>query len=150
VQQFYNTIRRHVFEAIVRHAIRGGAWQQSCAAPMEYNNITPAEVESEVKRRKISARRAKAAAVVRGRMARTDVPIGKKLSDIRGALTVISKRSETPVIGELTGVIEELEQCLRDLEKQVDTARQINQERQLQQRKGDDSKTGKRRRTGAE
>ncbi|HEY9777503.1 MAG TPA: zinc ribbon domain-containing protein [Planktothrix sp.] len=133
VQQFYNTIRRHVFEAIVRHAIRGGSWKESCLGPMQHNQISIAEIESEVRRRKTAARRARAAAVVRGRMAKTDLPISKKLSDIRGALTSISRKNTTPVIGELAGVIEELEQCLRELEGQVESARKIRNDRQLKQ-----------------
>jgi hypothetical protein len=150
VQQFYNTIRRHVFEAIVRHALRGGAWKESCAAPMQHNHITVAEVESEVRRRKTASRRARAAAVVRGRMAKTDVPIGKKLSDIRGALKTISRKSSTPVIGELAGVIEELEQCLKELEQQVEAARELRQDRQLKQRSDAEETSARRKRTGNE
>jgi hypothetical protein len=100
---------------------------------MQHNQISIAEIESEVRRRKTAARRARAAAVVRGRMAKTDLPISKKLSDIRGALTSISRKNTTPVIGELAGVIEELEQCLRELEGQVESARKIRNDRQLKQ-----------------
>lgn len=44
-------VRQQVFEVIVRQALAGAQWRELCAGPMQVNNISPEEVESEVKRR---------------------------------------------------------------------------------------------------
>jgi hypothetical protein len=44
-------VRAQVFEVIVRQALAGAPWREICAGPMQVNNITPEEVEQEVKRR---------------------------------------------------------------------------------------------------
>jgi len=44
-------VRAQVFEVIVRQALAGAPWREICAGPMSVNNITPEEVETEVKRR---------------------------------------------------------------------------------------------------
>ncbi len=44
-------VRQQVFEVIVRQALAGAPWREICAGPMQVNNISPDEVESEVKRR---------------------------------------------------------------------------------------------------
>ncbi|HEY9777385.1 MAG TPA: hypothetical protein V6C81_26720 [Planktothrix sp.] len=44
-------VRAQVFEVIVRQALAGAPWKEICAGPMSVNNITPEEVEAEVKRR---------------------------------------------------------------------------------------------------
>lgn len=44
-------VRAQVFEVIVRQALAGAPWREICAGPMQVNNITPEEVEAEVKRR---------------------------------------------------------------------------------------------------
>jgi RNA polymerase primary sigma factor len=45
-------VRAQVFEVIVRQAQAGADWREICAAPMEINNISPEEIESELARRK--------------------------------------------------------------------------------------------------
>jgi len=45
-------VRAQVLEVIVRQAIAGAPWREICAGPMEVNNISEAEVEAEVKRRR--------------------------------------------------------------------------------------------------
>jgi len=44
-------VRAQVFEVIVRQALAGAPWREICAGPMQVNNISPEEVEAEVKRR---------------------------------------------------------------------------------------------------
>lgn len=44
-------VRAQVFEVIVRQALAGAPWREICAGPMQVNNISPDEVEEEVKRR---------------------------------------------------------------------------------------------------
>ncbi len=44
-------VRAQVFEVIVRQALAGAHWREICAGPMQVNNISPEEVEAEVKRR---------------------------------------------------------------------------------------------------
>lgn len=44
-------VRAQVFEVIVRQALAGAPWQDICSGPMQVNNISPEEVEAEVKRR---------------------------------------------------------------------------------------------------
>jgi hypothetical protein len=44
-------VRAQVFEVIVRQALAGAPWREICAGPMSVNNISPEEVEGEVKRR---------------------------------------------------------------------------------------------------
>jgi hypothetical protein len=44
-------VRAQVFEVIVRQALAGAPWQDICHGPMQVNNISPEEVEAEVKRR---------------------------------------------------------------------------------------------------
>lgn len=44
-------VRAQVFEVIVRQALAGAPWREICAGPMQVNNITPDEVEAEVRRR---------------------------------------------------------------------------------------------------
>lgn len=44
-------VRQQVFEVIVRQALAGAPWREICAGPMQVNNISPDEVELEVKRR---------------------------------------------------------------------------------------------------
>ena len=44
-------VRQQVFEVIVRQALAGAPWREICAGPMQVNNISPDEVEAEVKRR---------------------------------------------------------------------------------------------------
>jgi len=44
-------VRAQVFEVIVRQALAGAHWREICAGPMQVNNISPEEVETEVKRR---------------------------------------------------------------------------------------------------
>ena len=46
-----NGVRAQVFEVIVRQALAGAPWREICAGPMQVNNISPDEVEAEVKRR---------------------------------------------------------------------------------------------------
>jgi hypothetical protein len=147
VQQFYATIRKHVFEAIVRHAIRGGAWKQSCVAPMRHNKITVDEVEAEVRRRANAMKATRAAAAARGRLKKGDPPIRKKLSDIRGALNRVTRKSNAPVIGELASVIDELEQCLSELEEQVETARKLRKDGRSMQDIDSESGSARRRRS---
>lgn len=45
------SIRDQIFEVIVRQALAGAPWREICAGPMKTNNITPEEVEAEVRRR---------------------------------------------------------------------------------------------------
>lgn len=47
-----NSVRGQVLETVVRQALAGVPWQQICAGPMQANNITIEEVESEVHRRR--------------------------------------------------------------------------------------------------
>ena len=44
-------VRQQVFEVIVRQALAGAPWREICDGPMKVNNISPEEVETEVKRR---------------------------------------------------------------------------------------------------
>jgi RNA polymerase subunit RPABC4/transcription elongation factor Spt4 len=44
-------VREQVLEVIVRQALAGAPWREICAGPMQVNNITPQEVEAEVRRR---------------------------------------------------------------------------------------------------
>jgi hypothetical protein len=44
-------VRGQVFEVIVRQAMHGAPWREICAGPMKVNNISPDEVEAEVRRR---------------------------------------------------------------------------------------------------
>jgi hypothetical protein len=44
-------VRAQVFEVIVRQALAGAEWKEICAGPMQVNNISAEEVESEVRRR---------------------------------------------------------------------------------------------------
>ena len=44
-------VRAQVFEVVVRQALAGAHWREICAVPMQINNISPDEVESEVQRR---------------------------------------------------------------------------------------------------
>lgn len=44
-------VRAQVFEVIVRQALAGAPWREICAGPMQVNNISPEEVEGEVRRR---------------------------------------------------------------------------------------------------
>ncbi len=44
-------VRAQVLEVIVRQALAGAPWREICAGPMLVNNITPQEVEAEVKKR---------------------------------------------------------------------------------------------------
>jgi hypothetical protein len=44
-------VRAQVFEVIVRQALAGAPWREICAGPMQVNQISPEEVEAEVKRR---------------------------------------------------------------------------------------------------
>jgi hypothetical protein len=44
-------VRQQVFEVIVRQALAGAPWREICDGPMKVNNISPEEVEAEVKRR---------------------------------------------------------------------------------------------------
>lgn len=48
---YSNGVRTQVFEVIVRQALAGAPWREICAGPMQVNNISPDEVEAEVKRR---------------------------------------------------------------------------------------------------
>jgi hypothetical protein len=45
-------VRAQVLEVIVRQALAGAPWREMCAGPMQVNNITPEEVEAEVKKRR--------------------------------------------------------------------------------------------------
>lgn len=51
-------VRAQVFEVIVRQALAGAPWREICAGPMQVNNISPDEVESEVRRRQAMVGRA--------------------------------------------------------------------------------------------
>ncbi len=51
VGSYGSGVRQQVFEVIVRQALAGAPWREICAGPMQVNNITPEEVEAEVKRR---------------------------------------------------------------------------------------------------
>ncbi len=43
-------VRNQVFEVIVKQALGGAPWREICAGPMQVNNITPDEIEDEVRR----------------------------------------------------------------------------------------------------
>ncbi len=45
-------VREHVFEVVVRQALKGADWREICAGPMMVNRIFAEEVEAEVRRRK--------------------------------------------------------------------------------------------------
>lgn len=49
----YN-VRSQILEVIVRQALAGAPWREICAGPMLVNNITPQEVEAEIKKRLLS------------------------------------------------------------------------------------------------
>ncbi len=51
VGSYGSGVRAQVFEVIVRQALAGTKWREICAVPMQSNNISPQEVEAEVKRR---------------------------------------------------------------------------------------------------
>ncbi len=51
VGSYGSGVRAQVFEVIVRQALAGTQWRAICAVPMQSNNISPDEVEAEVKRR---------------------------------------------------------------------------------------------------
>jgi hypothetical protein len=51
VGSYGSGVRAQVFEVIVRQALAGTQWREICAVPMQSNNISPQEVETEVKRR---------------------------------------------------------------------------------------------------
>ena len=51
VGSYGSGVRAQVFEVIVRQALAGTQWREICAVPMQSNNISPQEVEAEVKRR---------------------------------------------------------------------------------------------------
>ncbi len=51
VGSYGSGVRAQVFEVIVRQALAGTQWREICAVPMQSNNISPDEVEAEVKRR---------------------------------------------------------------------------------------------------
>lgn len=44
-------VRAQILELAVRQALSGGAWRETCASVMKANNISPEEVEAEVRRR---------------------------------------------------------------------------------------------------
>lgn len=44
-------VRAQVLQVIVYQALAGAPWKEICAGPMEVNNITIADVETELKRR---------------------------------------------------------------------------------------------------
>ncbi len=44
-------VRGQVFEVIVRQGMAGAPWREICAGPLHVNNISPDEVEAEIKRR---------------------------------------------------------------------------------------------------
>jgi hypothetical protein len=46
-----NGIRSQVFEVIVRQAIAGARWREICAVAMQANQITPEQIEEEIRRR---------------------------------------------------------------------------------------------------
>jgi hypothetical protein len=46
------SIRQQVFEVVVRQALKGAPWRELCAGPMLVNQITPEEIEAEVKKRR--------------------------------------------------------------------------------------------------
>lgn len=48
-------VRAEVFEVIVRQAMAGAPWREICAGSMQVNNITPEQIEAEVKRRQETA-----------------------------------------------------------------------------------------------
>lgn len=58
-------VRAQVFEVIVRQALAGAPWQELCAGPMGCNNINPAEIEEEVRRRRGGGNRPPLAGVPR-------------------------------------------------------------------------------------
>ncbi|MBS1953224.1 MAG: hypothetical protein JST89_03505 [Cyanobacteria bacterium SZAS-4] len=45
------SIRGQVFEVIVRQGMAGAPWREICAGPMQINNITEAEIQTEINRR---------------------------------------------------------------------------------------------------
>lgn len=45
-------VRAQVFEVIVKQALAGAPWRDTCAGPMEVNGITLEEVEEELRRRR--------------------------------------------------------------------------------------------------
>lgn len=44
-------VRSQVFEVIVRQGMAGAPWRIACDGPMKVNNISPDEVEAEIRRR---------------------------------------------------------------------------------------------------
>jgi hypothetical protein len=45
-------VRAQVFEVIVRQALAGAPWKEICRGPMQVNNISEADIEKEMERRK--------------------------------------------------------------------------------------------------
>lgn len=45
-------VRAQVFEVIVRQALAGAPWREICAGVMQVNDITPEEIEEELRRRR--------------------------------------------------------------------------------------------------
>lgn len=45
-------VRSQVFEVIVRQGLAGAPWRMICSGPMQVNNISPDDVEAEIKRRR--------------------------------------------------------------------------------------------------
>lgn len=126
VPEYRALIRKRVFEVIVLHASRGAPWKDTCIDAMQKNGITVSDVEEELKRRGKLPPDAAADDID------AKLPLKDKLADIRGALATITARSQAPVIGELASVIDELEHCLKDLEREVLQARKIKSEAVLQ------------------
>lgn len=55
LEEYSPGVRAQVLEVIVRQALAGAPWREICAGPMLFNNITPQEVEAEVRRRMADA-----------------------------------------------------------------------------------------------
>jgi hypothetical protein len=48
------SIRSQVFEVIVRQGMAGAPWREICQGPMQINNISEAEIQTEINRRTCS------------------------------------------------------------------------------------------------
>ena len=67
---YTSSVRKQVFEVVVRQAMAGAPWKEICAGPMSVNNISHGEVEREVRRR-------------RGLMQERDSPSGGTQAEVK-------------------------------------------------------------------
>ncbi len=139
-----SAVRAQVFEVVVRQAMAGAPWHAICAGPMQINQITPHEIEEEVRRRRGGGGNEPPSASVPKKPLPTEGAAGialalplpsQQLTNVRALLVNLAENCESEATGtrtQLSNIVNQLDSLVIMIRSLEQTTSRAESEAQLQ------------------